>query len=139
MRKKSLFYICKEVKILNLKIRLKKRKNQKNWKAAFAGAYVALSMASVEVQAKPAEPSFNGTGFEQLLAKWTGPVMDFLLLATIPIGGISAVVTGIIWVCKEEEYRDQHPLKNKIVKVVVATIVIELIPTIYKLLNMQIS
>ena len=113
--------------------RKKENKLVQKSRVIMASLFVSSSMMCVNVCAKP---SFNEGGFKSETKNWTEPIMNFLLWATIPVGGIICVLTGVYWLLHDEEYKEQHPLKRRLTPIVIGTIVLELIPTIFKLLNL---
>lgn len=121
--------------VIERKRMLEKREiKKKKIKGILASLYASLSMMCVNVCAKP---SFNENGFKEETKSWADPITSYLLWVVPLCGVVSAILVGVFWLMHDEEYREQHPLKKRLVVVIIATIVIELIPTIYKLLNLS--
>lgn len=82
------------------------------------------------------EPKFNEGEAKDLAQSWTDPLSSFLLWL-IPIVGIVVIAaSGLMWLMKPEEERNQKSFTPQAVKMLKIIIALELLPAIWKILSL---
>lgn len=108
-------------------------KKKRKFKVVMVSCYVSLSTMMVTINA---DPGFDEDGWKEVTTDWSDPIMSYALWLVPIVGLIMAIVSGVMWMAKDEEYREQHPLKKREMPIIIATIILELVPTIFKLLKL---
>lgn len=83
-----------------------------------------------------AKPGIDEAGMKNEVQEWTTPLTNIALWVIPIVGGLAALYHGISWLTKEEDEKEQKPIKKILKKILFATIILELIPTIMKLLGL---
>lgn len=109
------------------------KKNKLNLKSAVAGSAAAFYVAVMPVLAKPKPDT---AGMKEEANNWLEPLTDVALWAIPAITLLACAVHGISWMMKEDDEKEQKPVRKTIKKIITWGIIIELLPTIIKLLGM---
>ncbi|WP_071441737.1 hypothetical protein [Traorella massiliensis] len=81
-------------------------------------------------------PSFNEDEARNTFNEWFTPLTDFALWA-IPITGMFVLLVSYIgWLGKDENEKEQRPFKKTGITILVTTIIVELIPTFFKIFGL---
>ena len=107
--------------------------NKSKINAAVAGGITAILPALTTVLAAPRP---NEEGFKREIEVWTEPFTNIALWAIPIITGLVCLVHGISWMIKDEEEKEQKPIKKTLKKVIMWGLILMLVPTILKLLGM---
>ena len=103
---------------------------------------IAVITASFTISALPffttvmAKPTPNTEGLKSESKPWIDSFTDFALWLIPSVGIIACIAHGFSWMAKEEDEKEQKPIRKTLKKIVSWTLVIEMVPTIFKILNL---
>lgn len=83
-----------------------------------------------------AKPKPNTEGLKSESKPWIDSFTDFALWLIPGVGIIACIAHGLSWMAKEEDEKEQKPIRKTLKKIVTWTIVVEMIPTIFKILSL---
>lgn len=78
---------------------------------------------------------FNESAAKSFVKSYTDPLTNFLLWAVPTVGLIAAVVSGLIYLLKDEEERDRKKLSKDLKKILMTCIILESITVIFKIVG----
>lgn len=103
---------------------------------------IEVVIASTSISVLPfitnvmAKPKPNTEGLKAETQPWIDSLTNYALWVIPSLGIIAGVAHFIGWLTKEEDEKEQKPIRKTLKKIVTWTIVAEMIPTIFKLFNL---
>lgn len=89
----------------------------------------------IKMKAPVVLAGFNEGAAKSFVKSYTDPLTNFLLWAVPITGIIAAVVSGIIYLLKDEEERDRKKLSKDLKRILFTCIILESITVIFKIVG----
>lgn len=103
-------------------------------KIGIAAIIIMLPLATTKIYAAP--PQFDESGAKNLVNDWVKPLTSFGLWAVPGVTCVILLISGLMWLQKDEEEKEQKSWKKSAVRTLKTAIVIELVQTIMKILGL---
>lgn len=101
---------------------------------------VAISMifitaATTGINAKT--PTFNNEEAQTAASEFMTPLTTFLMWAIPGVTSAVLIVTGLSWLTKDEEEREQKPFIKLAKKILIVAIIIEMVPVLLRIFGIS--
>lgn len=82
-------------------------------------------------------PTFDSDGAKNATNGFMTPFMDFALWAVPVTTGVVWVVAGLMWLCKEEDEREQKPFAKTSKRIITVGIIATCVPAFLKIFGIS--